>query len=202
MIRIKRIVKTLIFCGIAVLSAFGAHAQNKNLLNRFYLEAGPLRGYNFLFPSYRDSNFTRNHASNGWAPTGFSLGLVIGNENYQGKARFFYNSSNISEIDWLELDLMVGKIINYDAFALEANVGLGFHSLSFWQNARVVKSFDPIGLNAEVGAQVRTLVGALSPYVFSSINLKGYSIGWGIKLLLGKPGYTRNEKKRLFAVEP
>ncbi|HRP90241.1 MAG TPA: hypothetical protein PKX92_09385 [Edaphocola sp.] len=197
----KLIVKTLIFCGIAVLSAFGTNAQNKSLLNRFYIEVGPLRGYNYLLPSYREKNFTRGYANNGLGPTGLSLGIVIGNENYQGKARFIYNGADISEVDWFGFDLMVGKIRHYNAFALEANIGLGYHSFGYSRHSPYNDyiSFNQIGLNAEIGAQVKTLVGGLSPYVFTSFNLKGCNIGLGVKLLLGKPGYTRKEKKRLFA---
>lgn len=190
--------------------SFGAvtMAQSSTLRpNRFFIELGLLSASNSFY-HYPDENDYSYDGHGGYGigyPTGLSLAAVVGNQKYQLKARFLGSSDDISKASWIEFGLLGGISQYYHHIILGVNVGLSYQSSNYHYvdpNAGPPtyfkdKTYNTIGLSTEADVAFVTPYGGIAPFFFAGLNTRSYNVGIGIKLLLGKTGYTKRQLKRL-----
>lgn len=197
----------LLFCLSLFTNSLLAQAKPKSKpkldwhTNRYYVEISPLFGVNKYYQKKFDKN---TNYPNSVGLSGAALSFVVGGSWYQFKYRLFANSDANWPVSWLGTALLFGVVRHRQHSAFDVNVGIGYqlpgYKTTTYYPGRTIYSdhFDhQLGIVTEVHYQIMTTAIGISPFLFGNFNLKAYSLGLGIGIMLGKPGYNNKEWEKV-----
>lgn len=170
--------------------------------NRYYMEISPLFGVNKYYHKKFDEN---NNHPNSVGLSGAALSFVVGGSWYQLKYRLFANSDANWPVYWLGTALLFGVVRHRQHSAFDVNVGIGYQ-LSGYETVMegrrggtlfIDNTDRQLGIVTELHYQIMTTAFGISPFLFGNFNLKAYSLGLGIAIMLGKPGYNNKEWEKV-----
>jgi len=169
--------------------------------NRYYMELSPLFGVNKYYQKKFDKNY--NHP-NSVGLSGATVAFVVGGSWYQFKYRLFANSDANWPVSWFGTALLFGIVRHRQHSAFDLNIGIGYQ-LPRYKTTEVFPgrtvyndhTDHQLGIVTELHYQFTAKAVGISPFLFGNFNLKAYSIGLGIAIMLGKPGYSDKEWKKV-----
>lgn len=182
-------------------------AQSKPKLdwhpNRYYVEISPLFGVNKFYHKKLEEN---NNTANGFGPSGAAIAMVVGGSWYQFKYRIFANSDSNWPVSWLGTALLFGIVKHNQHTAFAFDLGIGYQLATYrttkvfpGRTLHIDNTEHQLGIVTEAHLQVMTKAVGISPFIFGNFNLKAYCLGLGIAIMLGKPGYSHEEWKKVSA---
>lgn len=196
-ISVRKII--LFFCLTLFLNSAYAQSKHDWRLNRYYLEIGPLAGTNKFFHK-KIGDYPYPAYQSPYAPSGIAIAAVVGGTWFQFKGRFFYNSDQNWPVSWTGAALLFGLVKHYQHTAFDFDIGLGYQQPSYKTSHSIPgRTFytghkEPqLGIVTELHLQFMATAVGISPFVFGNFNLKAYSMGLGVAVMLGKTGYSKKQ---------